>query len=274
VSRAIIRIQTVIDNVAYGLRAQRWPRSRIKTRVQEMLEIVRMTGFAERFPRALSGGQQQRVALARALAIEPQLLLLDEPFGALDKSLRLEMQIEVRRVQQTLGITCVLVTHDQEEAMSLADRIAVMQTGTVAQCGSARDIYDRPSAPFVSSFVGTTNLLSATLDDERDGVGLFTLSDGSRFEAQLVGPCRRQGSVLIALRPEYIEIVDPGSGAFDGVVRMVMPLGPLTHLSIENGAGATIRVAVIGRDRATSMRAGERVGLAIRRDAPCATFVP
>src|SRR6266581_2596412 len=139
---ALFPHMTIAENVAYGLQAQRWPRDKIAARVAEMLDLVHMSEFAARKPRQLSGGQQQRIALARCLAIDPKVLLLDEPFGALDKNLRLDMQIEVKRLQREYGITTVLVTHDQEEALSMADRIAVMNKGQIEQVSSPTEIYD------------------------------------------------------------------------------------------------------------------------------------
>src|ERR1700757_367450 len=156
---ALFPHMTVAQNVAYGLEAQKWPRQRIAERVAEMLALVHMSEFAGRKPRQLSGGQQQRVALARCLATDPKVLLLDEPFGALDKNLRLDMQIEVKRLQRECGITTILVTHDQEEALSMADRIAVMSRGRIEQVSSPTEIYDRPQTLFVNAFVGSTNVL-------------------------------------------------------------------------------------------------------------------
>src|SRR5436305_2792319 len=160
---------TVAQNVAYGLEAHKWPRQRIGLRVQEMLALVHMGEFADRMPRQLSGGQQQRIALARCLAVDPKVLLLDEPFGALDKNLRLDMQIEVKRLQREYGITTILVTHDQEEALSMADRIAVMNHGFIEQVSTPTEIYDHPATLFVNQFVGTTNLLS--VEFARNGAG-------------------------------------------------------------------------------------------------------
>ena len=157
---ALFPHMTVAQNVAYGLEAHKWPRQRIGKRVAEMLALVHMSEFAARKPRQLSGGQQQRTALARCLATDPKVLLLDEPFGALDKNLRLDMQIEVKRLQREYGITTILVTHDQEEALSMADRIAVMARGSIEQVASPTEIYDRPSTLFVNQFVGTANVLS------------------------------------------------------------------------------------------------------------------
>jgi len=142
---ALFPHMSVADNVAYGLQAHKWPREKIAPRVDSMLELVHMQQFGERLPRQLSGGQQQRIALARCLAIDPKVLLLDEPFGALDKNLRLDMQIEVKRLHRDYGITTVLVTHDQEEALSMADRIAVMNRGRIEQVASPTDIYDHPA---------------------------------------------------------------------------------------------------------------------------------
>src|SRR6266852_6413948 len=164
-SYALFPHMTVRQNVAYGLEAQHWPRRRIVPRVEAMLELTHMRPFAERLPHQLSGGQQQRVALARCLATDPKVLLLDEPFGALDKNLRLDMQIEVKRLQRDYGITTILVTHDQEEALSMADRIAVMARGSVEQVASPTDVYDHPATLFVNQFVGSTNLIPGKLVD-------------------------------------------------------------------------------------------------------------
>ena len=156
---ALFPHMTVTENVAYGLRARGQRGGAVDERVARMLDMVQLGAFRERLPRQLSGGQQQRVALARALAVEPSILLLDEPFAALDRNLRLDMQIEVKRLQRQLGLTTILVTHDQDEAMSVADRIAVMNKGTVEQFDTPVAIYDRPQTLFVNGFIGTTNLL-------------------------------------------------------------------------------------------------------------------
>src|SRR5256712_6512857 len=168
---ALFPHMTVAENVAYGLEAQKWPRQRIGPRVAEMLALVHRAECAGRKPRQLSGGQQQRMALARCLAIDPKVLLLDEPFGALDKNLRLDMQIEVKRLQREYGITTILVTHDQEEALSMADRIAVMTRGRIEQISSPTDIYDRPATLFVNQFVGTTNVLTGEVAESNAGLG-------------------------------------------------------------------------------------------------------
>src|SRR5471032_970537 len=170
---ALFPHMTVAENVAYGLEAHRWPREKIAPRVAEMLDLVHMSEFAERKPRQLSGGQQQRIALARCLAIDPKVLLLDEPFGALD------MQIEVKRLQREYGITTILVTHDQEEALSMADRIAVMSRGRIEQVSTPTGIYDQPQTLFVNEFVGTTNVLQGEFMGGQSGESFVRFADRS-----------------------------------------------------------------------------------------------
>ena len=192
---ALFPHMTVAENVAYGLQARKWPREKIAPRVAEMLELVHMSEFAQRKPRQLSGGQQQRIALARCLAIDPKVLLLDEPFGALDKNLRLDMQIEVKRLQRESGMTTILVTHDQEEALSMADRIAVMSRGRIEQVSPPTEIYDEPKTLFVNEFVGTTNVFAGEFVSK--GCGLASRSaDGIAIDvpSKLVLHRREQAS--------------------------------------------------------------------------------
>ena len=176
---ALFPHMTVAENVAYGLRARGKRGPERRRRVNRMLDMVQLGAFRDRLPRQLSGGQQQRVALARALAVEPSILLLDEPFAALDRNLRLDMQIEVKRLQRQLGLTTILVTHDQDEAMSVADRIAVMNKGKVEQFDTPVAIYDRPQTLFVNGFIGTTNLLRGKIPALDDGIATVTLDAGA-----------------------------------------------------------------------------------------------
>src|SRR5260370_30871237 len=219
---------TVAQNVAYGLEAQKWPRQRIGPRVAEMLALVHMAEFAERKPRQLSGGQQQRIALARCLAVDPKVLLLDEPFGALDKNLRLDMQIEVKRLQREFGITTILVTHDQEEALSMADRIAVMSRGRIEQVSSPTEIYDQPQTLFVNEFVGTTNVLQGEIVGHQAGESLVRLSSGrSAMPVSTDGKFQPGASVIVSIRPEQLRIhPQPIDGAIEGTIKPVMPPGP------------------------------------------------
>ena len=160
---ALFPHMSALDNVAYGLAARGAARSEQQRKAREMLELVQMSHLAQRLPREMSGGQQQRVALARAMAVGPRILLLDEPFAALDKSLRLDMQIEVKRIQRKAGITCIMVTHDQEEALSMADRVAVINLGRLEQFAPPNDVYDSPATLFVNRFVGASNALAARM---------------------------------------------------------------------------------------------------------------
>jgi spermidine/putrescine transport system ATP-binding protein/putrescine transport system ATP-binding protein len=212
-SYAIFPHLTVFDNIAYGLRRQRLDKARLQETVAAMLATVRLEGFGTRRPDQLSGGQRQRVALARALVRRPQILLLDEPLGALDKRLREAMQIELRALQKKLGITFILVTHDQEEALSMSDRIAVMQAGKVLQVASPRDLYHRPASRDVAGFIGEMNFFHATVKGVGDSdVTLHAGLLGQRTlpRANLAQPVREGDTILLALRPEQIRFADKG----------------------------------------------------------------
>jgi spermidine/putrescine transport system ATP-binding protein len=213
-SYALFPHLSVFDNVAFGLRRRKVPDADVRRRVGAALELVRLTGYDRRGPGELSGGQQQRVALARALVCEPTVLLLDEPLGALDLKLRRQLQVELKRVQVEVGITFVYVTHDQEEALALSDRIAVMNGGRIEQLGTPEELYDRPATRFVADFIGTTNLLAGTV--------VSVAGDGAVLELEAGGRCvvgadglAPGAAVEIAVRPEALELVprpagDPG----------------------------------------------------------------
>src|SRR2546423_12867230 len=221
-SYALFPHMSVRQNVAYGLEAHHWARRRISPRVEAMLDLVHMRAFAERLPRQLSGGQQQRIALARCLAIDPKVLLLDEPFGALDKNLRLDMQIEVKRLVRESGVTTILVTHDQEEALSMADRIAVMSRGVIEQVSTPTEIYDAPKTLFVNEFVGTANVFAGEFSN--NGVAArVTLPGGIGIDVPSKPGFISGSRVAVAIRPERLHIVP--SGGLTGIVKAVMPLG-------------------------------------------------
>jgi putative spermidine/putrescine transport system ATP-binding protein len=242
-SYALFPHMSVAGNVAYGLEAHRVPRSRIRARVEAMLRLVHMDGFADRMPRELSGGQQQRVALARCLAVDPHLLLLDEPFGALDKSLRLDMQIELKRLQRDYGITTVLVTHDQEEALSLADRIAVMNRGRVEQVATPTEIYDRPASLFVNRFVGTTNVLAGVVVAPGGETTAVRMADGTVLRAP-AADLPAGAAVLLSVRPEHLALErDARDGAIPVVVKVAMPLGPVVIYEMETADGTALKVS-------------------------------
>jgi putative spermidine/putrescine transport system ATP-binding protein len=241
---ALFPHMTIAENVAYGLRAHRWPRDKIAPRVAEMLALVHMSEFAERKPRQLSGGQQQRVALARCLAIDPKVLLLDEPFGALDKNLRLDMQIEVKRLQREYGITTILVTHDQEEALSMADRIAVMSRGQVEQIATPTEIYDRPQTLFVNEFVGTTNLLPGTVDILASGQPAVRLNDGAMLPVVLDEQIALGAEIVVSIRPEQLRIEPTASaGGLAAIVKTVMPLGAHVVYDVALAEGLSLKIS-------------------------------
>ncbi len=202
---ALFPHMSVGDNIAYGLKLKKVPKDERAKRVGEMLEIVRLEGYEKRKPAQLSGGQQQRVALARALVNRPAALLLDEPLGALDVKLRKQMQLELKRIQHELGTTFVYVTHDQEEALSMSDRIAVMNAGLIEQLGEPREIYERPQTPFVADFVGVLNAVDFRVDERRGGDAVMRVNDGERVVVPVEGLQVDVGStLLVAVRPERI----------------------------------------------------------------------
>ena len=209
---------TVAENLAFGLKIQRQPRDVIQRKVASTLELVHLPGLEARYPDQLSGGQQQRVALARSLVLEPEVLLLDEPLSALDRKLRKEMQVELRRIQREVGITFIYVTHDQKEAISMSDRIAIMKEGKIVQVGSPREIFEQPRTTFVADFMGASNLFSGQLVERKGQLFLKTQSGLLIQIPHSPEPLGSQGPQLLALRPEAIEICrkgeDPSKGNY------------------------------------------------------------
>jgi putative spermidine/putrescine transport system ATP-binding protein len=217
-SYALFPHRTVAENVAFGLRMRGLPRAQIDRRVQAALTQVALDGYEDRRPSQLSGGQQQRVALARAIVVRPPVLLCDEPLGALDRKLRQSMQFELKQLQKRLGVTLVFVTHDQEEALAMSDRIAVMNAGRVEQVGTPTEIYDRPRTRFVADFIGEINLFDGAWDG-----GRFVARDGRALPALMNGAASRAGA--IAVRPEKARIVAPQDGAITGRIESANFLG-------------------------------------------------
>ncbi|WP_148882091.1 ABC transporter ATP-binding protein [Thermococcus aciditolerans] len=210
---------TVFDNVAYGLKLKKLSKDEIKKKVEWALELVKLEGFADRYPTQLSGGQQQRVAIARALVVEPKVLLLDEPLSNLDAKLRLEMRSEIRRIQRELGITVIYVTHDQEEAMAISDRIAVMNVGTVEQVGTPKEIYETPRTEFVASFMGKTNVIPAKVV-ERNGDRVSVEFEGIRLDG--LHYTDKSDDVVIVIRPERIKLKPVENAvSFTGTVDLI-----------------------------------------------------
>ena len=230
---ALFPNMTVASNIGFGLKVQGKPTTQIKERVREMLTLIKLEQLGERYPYQLSGGQQQRVALARALAIQPQLLLLDEPLSALDAKIRVSLRTEIRAIQRQLGITTIYVTHDQEEAMSLSDRIVVMNEGRTEQLGSPFEIYNFPQTRFVASFVGTLNSLQATVVDTAQGL-LRVDGQEIRTAHSLAGKANGE-KLALALRPELVSLEEgnnPEQNRLRGRVENIAFLGSVVRMTV------------------------------------------
>jgi putative spermidine/putrescine transport system ATP-binding protein len=270
---ALFPHMTVAQNVAFGLRMRRVSRVEIPRRVRAALELVRLTGTEGRFPRQLSGGQQQRVALARAIVIEPQLLLLDEPLSNLDAKLRKSMQVELRALQKRLGITAIYVTHDQEEALTLSDRVAVMDSGRISQCATPIEIYRQPANRFVAEFIGRVNLLHGRLG-RRDGRVLFEVSDGMAFRVPqaLAAAAGASNALNLVLRPENVQLDPSGERHADGVsltgrIIQAVYTGAVTDYVVETSNGLRLLAEqqnTLGRPR---HREGDTVQVYVEPDA-------
>ena len=236
-SYALFEHLDVERNVAFGLQRRKVGKDEIRTRVGEALELVQLRERGKAKPRELSGGQKQRVALARALVNRPAVLLLDEPLGALDLKLRKQMQVELKGIQREVGITFLYVTHDQEEALAMSDRIAVMEGGEVKQCGSPEEIYEHPSGPFVAGFIGVSNLLAGV--SENGGV---RLTSGVLCSAQVPPDCVQGSDVHLSVRPEkiWIDDLEPGMAAVDGTIVERVYVGTTTQVIVELAPGARL----------------------------------
>jgi putative spermidine/putrescine transport system ATP-binding protein len=262
-SYALFPHLTVAQNVAFGLEMRKVPRAEIDKRVEETLALVRLEGYGGRLPRQLSGGQQQRVALARALAIHPDVLLLDEPLSNLDAKLRQEVRVEIRELQQRMGLTTVMVTHDQEEALTMADRLVVMNEGSVRQVGSQRDLYERPADRFVAGFVGRSTFLEGTVE----APGRFR-SDGG---LSLVCAGGAPGKASLSLRPERLEIaaaILPGlDNCLPGTVEFVSYLGAMIDIRVRLSPADRLVVQVANRDGGFAPDVGQSVHVGWRASA-------
>jgi spermidine/putrescine transport system ATP-binding protein len=247
-SYALFSHLTVWDNIAFGLRIRKCSHPEVQQRVGEALSLVKMDAFARRFPAQLSGGQQQRVALARALINRPTVVLLDEPLGALDLKLRKEMQIELSNLHQELGVTFVMVTHDQEEALSLSDRIAVMNSGKVEQIGTPSEIYESPLTPFVADFIGDTNLFQGKIDESHSAILHVVTDKGLKISVRPSDPWNGANSrdVVISVRPEKIQVGlnEPSNqiNCYEGRLKHVMYLGAHVHYVVELLTGESLTV--------------------------------
>ncbi len=241
---ALFPHMTVAENIAYGLAARGVSKDIQRERTAEMLATVRMSDFAERKPRQLSGGQQQRVALARALAVRPRILLLDEPFAALDKNLRLDMQIEIKRIQRQFGLTAILVTHDQDEAMSIADSIAVMNRGRIEQLGSPVAVYDDPETLFVNSFIGSSNLFDGTVDQVEAGTASVRLANGAAWQVPTRATVARGDAVIVSVRPEQLTLEEAQApDRFPVEHSLSLPIGGALIHDVRDATGQTMKIS-------------------------------
>ena len=254
-SYALFPHMTVAENVAFGLEMRKIAKADIVKRVDEALSLVRLQGYGARLPRQLSGGQQQRVALARALAIRPDVLLLDEPLSNLDAKLRQEVRVEIRELQRQLGLTTVMVTHDQEEALTMADRLVVMSEGSVRQVGGQRDLYERPADRFVAGFVGRSTFLEGAVEAPgrfRTGGGLSVACSGGS-----------PGKAALSLRPERLEIAASRQAGLDnclpGTVEFVSYLGALIDIHVRLSPADRVVVQIANRDGGFAADVGQSV---------------
>ncbi len=259
---------TVGENVAFGPKIKKWSRDETRERVAEVIRTVQLEGMEDRRPGQLSGGQQQRVALARALVNRPAALLLDEPLGALDLKLRKEMQLELKSLQQRTGTTFIYVTHDQEEAMTMSDRIAVMKGGVVEQLATPRELYQRPASAFVAGFIGTSNLITLRIDRIDAGCFVMDLGDGERIMAVDPGVGTSESEQTITVRPEWIKLAAAASPTGERATHVsatvvdVVYLGSVTQLIVELRTGERVTVHRLNDEvGAEDPRPGDRVAL-------------
>ena len=265
-SHALWPHMTVYGNIAFGLRLRRLSSAAIREKIAKVIGLVGLEGLEKRHPNELSGGQQQRVAIARSLVLEPKILLMDEPLSSLDAHLRVRLRDEIHAIQRRLGITTIFVTHDQEEALTMSDRIAVMSKGHILQVGTPRQIYDHPAERFVANFIGETNFLKADLTGVSGNRADVRLAAGAaRISATLPEGFAPNGSVTVVIRPEHAQIALPGqAGTIGGTVENVVYFGTDTHihLRLEDGSEFIVRQQN-SRDRAVTVAAGDKAGVMI-----------
>jgi spermidine/putrescine transport system ATP-binding protein len=271
-SYALFPHLNVYENVAFGLRRKKVPGNQIDQRVKDAMRLVDLVGFEERKPPQMSGGQQQRVALARALVNSPKVLLLDEPLGALDMKLRKKMQLELKRIQQEVGITFIYVTHDQEEAMTMSNRIAVMRHGRIEQLGDPEFVYENPSTEFVAGFLGASNLLEGEVKESDNGVSTVLLSTGGTVMLPVARiPADAGSQVKVGVRPEKVEIArgttsTNGRNRVEGTVTMTTYIGVSHQYKVATADGTVMTVYVQNLGAEEAPHQGEGVTLSWRPD--------
>ena len=262
-SYALFPHRSVRDNIAFGLKYQRLGKDEARRRVSEIMALVRLDGLADRRPSELSGGQQQRVALARALVLQPPVLLLDEPLGALDARLRLDLQVELKRMQEQLGVTFMYVTHDQDEALTMSDRVAVMRDGRVEQCGAPQELYERPQTAFVANFLGASNLVPVTIAEGAGDGGVVEVGSFALRTAQGIPPGADSEAVAM-IRPENVRLREHGAtgeNVIPAMVDEVVYLGFHQEVRVRIPTGALLRVDVPNDDEQVEYRQGDAVAV-------------
>ena len=260
-SYALFPHLTVVQNVGYALRMRGMARTEAARRVAAAIKTVSLTGFENRYPAQLSGGQQQRVAIARVLVMEPRVLLLDEPFNALDAKLRGTMQVELRQLIKRLGLTSIFVTHDQEEALTMSDRVAVMRGGRIEQAATPDEIFDKPATAYVADFIGTSNFWEARAD-----AGKVDLPDGQTLSTGL------QGAVQVMARPHNLQLEPAGAGPWQGTVQFQRTVGPLIEYHVETADGAIVKVAAMRQERERPVEDRTHVSITVIDPALCAVY--
>ena len=258
----------VAKNVAFGLRFTNASKSEVQERVGRALALVQLEGYEARRPNQLSGGQQQRVALARALILNPSVLLLDEPLGALDAKLRKALQVELKALQERVGITFVYVTHDQEEALTMSDRIAVMSEGRIEQVGLPKEVYEEPKTVYVADFLGISNLMDATAAGPAGGRCRLLVGDFELFAAR--GNTKASGDVKVVVRPERVVVEDQGvrgENKIPGMVERVVYVGPVIQLLLRVGNGAALQAMIPNRGQDVTYSQGSAVTIGLPADA-------
>jgi spermidine/putrescine ABC transporter ATP-binding subunit len=260
-SYALFPHLTVFENIAYPLQMRKYNGSEIKVKVEAMLELVKLVGLGKRYPKQLSGGQQQRVALSRALVFNPDLLLMDEPLGALDKKMREHMQIELKNLQDKLKITVIYVTHDQEEGLVMSDRIAVLNRGRIEQIGSPYDLYEYPSNAFIADFIGETNFISGTIIRQEAGHFVATTHGGLTFLVPYSDHLKKGETITLSIRPEKITLSEEEKGdhVYEGNIEDVIYIGETTKYVINLSGKEVLNVKEQNRPHSRKFKKGDRV---------------